>query len=260
MTVLTFANRKGGVGKTTSVINLAAEFSDRGKRVLCVDADPQGTLTVLAGFDPEGLDEGATTAAAFGGNAPEPLETGWGGGLWPANELLAGAEVQLTDPKAAGPNVRLRRALARARDEHDLVLVDTPPSLGKVAINGLCAADRLILPVGCSLADVAGLTRMFETIEALREYGELSAALLGVVGTRAEHTKHSRETVDEMRRRLDRLFLGTIPKGVALQDAQTKHEAVRQYDAHSKPAAAYAELADAILARLDDELAARRAA
>lgn len=258
---LGLANRKGGVAKTTSVLNLAAEASARGKRVLCVDCDPQATLTLLAGYQPEQVAKECSVLAAllpetFEDWSPQAtaLETPWGGELWPSCPDLAGAETAL-GAEAAGPNRRLARALSDL--DYDLVLIDCPPSVGRLAMNAMAASDGLLVPVLPNYASVGGLKRLLSTVTLLREYEQPSLEIVGVFFTMARRTVHERETREALAAQLPGLIMATtIPMTVAVQDAQSAHEPLRAYDPDNAAASAYAQLADELELRLSAPAAA----
>ena len=252
---LTLVNRKGGVAKTTSTLNIAAELHARGHRVLAVDLDSQGTLTTVAGYRSTQVDP---ALSALGALLPEHHEIDWsavvrpapwGGGLIPSHPDLAGAEQALS--KALGPHARLRRALDRLAGDRDVVLVDAPPSTGKLVFNAMVAADALLVPVKCDYASVAGLERLFATIELVREYEAPELSVLGVFATFVRPTRHARETLETLVELLgDALIPAVIPENVQLQDAQAGHMAARQLAPRSRGAEAYARLTDEIVRRV----------
>lgn len=253
---ITLPNRKGGVAKTTSTLNLAAEFSARGLRVLAVNADPQSTLTLIAGESLDDLAPEETTLAAL---LPDRYSTDltelavaapWGGDLWRASRDLAEAEVQLAD--AAGPNSRLRRALESVAHSYDLMLVDSPPSVGKCAFNALVAADYLLIPVKADFVSTGGLAQFFSTLDLVRRYERPDLEILGIFATLMRHTLHCRETLQALASRTDGdLLETTIPQAVEVQDAQAAHRAVRQFRPKGAATAAYQRLADEVLERLE---------
>jgi chromosome partitioning protein len=266
MKTITLLNRKGGVAKTTSTLNIAAELTARGLRVLCVDSDPQATLTHLAGYRPKGLEQEQTTLAAL---LPEKfefeiaalaVEAPWGGEIWRSTRDLVGAEVALTGD-VAGPNIRLQRALRQVADRYDFALVDSPPSMGKLVMNAMVAADHLLVPVVADSTSSAGLEPLFDTVNLVREYEKPDLNVIGVFGTHARRTRHSRETIEALKLAVGDLMMdAVIPLAVSVQDAQSVHEAVGQFRPNDAAALAYRELTDELLARIGLSVQTRRAA
>lgn len=260
MQTITMVNRKGGVAKTTSVLNLAAEFAARDLRVLAVDTDPQGTLTLIAGERPEHLAREETTLAALLAERfdvdPHELavEAPWGGDIWRSSPDLSGAEVELTSGDVAGPHQRLRRSLQKVGDSYDLVLIDSPPSVGKLVLNSLVAADHLLIPVSADYASAGGLSRLFQTVTMVQEYERPELQALGIFGTMMRRTLHARETLDALDKSTDGLLFRTsIPQAVAVQDAQSSHQAVSQTEPGGRAASAYRKLANEVLERLEQQ-------
>jgi chromosome partitioning protein len=260
-----FVNRKGGVGKTTSVVNIAAELSARGNRVLCIDCDPQATLTLLAGAQPEQIPKASSVLAAllpeaFGEDAARHLSrpAPWGGELWPACPDLAGAETAL-GTEAAGPNRRLARALAG--HDYDYVLIDCPPSVGRLAMNAMAASQGLLVPVLPNYASVGGLKRLLSTVALLREYEQPELQVLGVFFTMARGTVHERETREALSAQLPELVMRSeIPLAVSVQDAQAAHQALGDYDPAGRAGRAYTELCAELLERISRSVPAPMAA
>lgn len=253
--VVALVNRKGGVAKTTSTLNLAYEAHVRGLRALCVDLDPQATLTMFAGYSPHDTpaeqqtlgallpDKYAVDAAALTVDAP------WGGRLWRASTALAEAEVELQ--QRLGPHRRLRDAIAEYAADVDVVFVDGPPSVGKLTLNALQAATHPVAPVEAAYAALGGFSVLQETLDTFRRFERADLQLAGVFATLVEHTNHSREAIEEFAARAGDAWLGvTIPKAVVVKDAAVQGLAVAQYDARHKAAVAYRDLADVLFARV----------
>jgi chromosome partitioning protein len=255
-TTITLPNRKGGVAKTSSTLNLAAELARRGLRVLAVDADPQATMTLIAGESLEDLQpEQTTLLALLPDTYPDTdlstlaVSAPWGGDLWRASRDLSGAEVELAD--AAGPHLRLRRAIERVSDRYDIVLVDSPPSVGKLTFNTLVAADFLLIPVKADFASTGGLAQFFATFDLIREYERPDLEVLGIFATLVRRTRHAREIIEALSEQVDGLMLRTtIPDSVEVQDAQAAHCSVREYRPKGAAALAYEQLAGEVLERL----------
>jgi chromosome partitioning protein len=255
---ISLLNRKGGVAKTSSTLNLADAYHQRGYRVLCVDLDPQSTLTALAGYTPEQLEQRETVLALV---LPERIDADWeamaapapwGGHIWRASPDLSAAEAELGDAGKPGPHRRLHRQLRAVQDRYDIALVDSPPSVGHLVLNALGAADRVLVPVKADYTSARGLPLLLATVANVRDYEDRpDLDVLGVFITMARRTRHSQETRDGLAWLLgDRLMEASIPLAVAVEDAAAQHQAVRAYDSDDKAATAYGQLADEVAARL----------
>lgn len=257
MLKLTIINRKGGVAKTTSALNLAAELAARGLRVLTCDTDPQATLSMAAGYP--NLNDAETIAALlcpdqFAGSEPaRPKPAPWGGDILaaPGHPGLSDVEVLLLQPSVLAPNQRLARVLSRFDDDYDICLIDTPPSLGRLAVNALTAADYLLIPLSPDFFSAGGLALMRRTIEDVREQEKPGLEVLGIFATQTRQTMHAREWRLELARGLGEEWIDiAVPLAVSIQDAQQSGKAVRDYDPDGKGAHAYRRIVDEILDRL----------
>jgi chromosome partitioning protein len=248
-TTIVFTNQKGGVGKTTTAVNVAAYLAARGRRVLLVDMDPQSNATSAVGCEPAG--DGGVYAALIDGRPlrdtviPTSTESLC---LVPASAALAGAEVELVPMLQR--EFRLRRALDPLRGEYDYLLIDCPPSLGLLTINALVAADEVIVPVQCEYLALEGLGRLARTLELVRQNLNPGLRLRGLVMTMYDaRTNLAQQVVDEVRRHFPQTFRSVIPRNVRLSEAPSHGLTILQYDALSRGARAYAALADELLAR-----------
>ena len=250
--ILAVANQKGGVGKTTTAVNVAAYLA-LGVRVLLVDLDPQANATSSLGLDPNGVE--LSTYDALIGQAPlGAVVVGSGRSqldLAPASRALAGAQVELVD--LPDRERRLKNALRELESvkQYDVVIVDTPPSLGILTLNALVAADLLLAPVQCEYLALEGVAQLMETIELVRATLNPRLELLGMLMTMYDpRTRLSPQVVDEVRRHFpERTFETVIPRSVRLSEAPSYGKPVLEYEPTSRGASAYADLAQELIER-----------
>lgn len=249
--VLAVGNQKGGVGKTTTVVNLAASLGEMGSRVLVVDADAQSNATTGLGVDKRSLRSSLYEVLLDQAVASETIvPSGFRGvDLLPANMDLAGAEIELVG--ASGRERRMRDVLRRLKLGYDLVLIDCPPSLGLLTLNAFVAADALLVPIQCEFFALEGLSQLLGTIRriqaALNPTLEIAGALLTMYDAR---TNLSAQIAEEARKFFkDRLYRTAIPRSVRLSEAPSHGQPITVYDPKSKGAEAYAELAKEVLER-----------
>jgi len=248
---IAIANQKGGVGKTTTTINLGAALAVAERRTLVVDSDPQSNTTRGLGFGPD-PDRASIYDCLLDGNAEAPvlLDTEIPGlKLLPAERDLLGAEIELVS--AEEREQRLKKSLQRLTEEFDYILIDCPPSLGLLTLNALVAADSLIVPVQCEYLALEGLSEVMATLT--RVSGGLNPALSleGVVLTMFDdRTNLSRQVQDEIREHLGaKVFRTIIPRNVRLGEAPSFGKSIISYDIRSKGAEAYMSLAREIIER-----------
>ena len=244
-------NQKGGVGKTTTVVNLATYLALLGDRVLVIDLDPQGNATSGFGIDRASL-EGSTYDALVDERplAELHVETPVPGlRLVPSSISLAGAEVELAT--VAGRERRLSHAVAAERDAWDWILVDCPPSLGLLTVNALTGADAVLIPIQCEYYALEGLTQLIATVNLVRDNLNPDLAISGVVLTMFDgRTNLSAEVAHEVRRHLgEAVFRTIVPRSVRLSEAPSHGLPIALYRPDSKGAEAYEALAGELRSR-----------
>ncbi len=249
--VITVCNQKGGVGKTTTAVNLGAALAERDVRVLLVDCDPQANATSGLGIRPTQLSNSVYDVVVLGHPLREVLieiEALPGLSLVPATVALAGAELELAELPLR--ESRLRLALDGI-DEFDYVLLDTPPSLGLLTVNCLVAADSMLVPLQCEYYALEGLSLLTQTQALVRQSLNPGLALAGIVMTLFDpRTLLSTQVVDEVRRRFgDQAFETVIPRSVRLSEAPSHGVPITVYDPAGRGAVAYRALAQELLLR-----------
>jgi chromosome partitioning protein len=248
--VLAIANQKGGVGKTTTSINLAASLARTRRRVLLVDIDPQGNATMGSGVNKEEVK--ASTYSVLIGNDPIDsaaiaVESGYD--LVPSNANLSGAEIELIE--LDNRERRLRNVLAPMREKYDYILIDCPPALNLLTVNALVAATSVIIPMQCEYYALEGLTALLGTIRRIREALNPTLEVEGLVRTMYDpRNKLDNEVSAQLKQHFgDKLYRTIIPRNVRLAEAPSYGKAVIAYDMQSKGAQAYLALAGELLRR-----------
>jgi chromosome partitioning protein len=247
--LISVVNQKGGVGKTTTAVNLASYLALQGKFVLLVDLDPQANATSGLGLDRATLDKGIYEAIVGTADIKEVIRPTSIEGLKiaPATANLAGAGVELVEVERR--EYRLSDALETVRNNFDYVIIDCPPSLGLLTINGLTAADRLIIPVQAEYYALEGLGQLLGTIDLVRQNLHERLEIMGAVITMFDaRNRLSADVLSELQKSFpNRVFRAIVPRNVRLAEAPSFGQPICQYDCYSKGAKAYEDLAREII-------------
>jgi chromosome partitioning protein len=246
MKVYAFANQKGGVAKTTTTLNLAVAFAESGHRVLCVDLDPQGNLTMSQGIDPDKVEKSLFDVLVHRTPISEIIQK---------REIdiavssidLAGAEIAMST--MIGRERALEKALEEVTDEYDFVCIDTPPSLGLLTVNALTAADKVIVPVQCEYLSMRGLVQLQNTLEMIRENLNPGVEIEGILPTMLDsRTVHAKEAVEILEENFgDLVFKSRIRKAIKFAEAPVRGASVLKYDPNGNAAEYYRDLAKEVL-------------
>ena len=244
--VIAFANQKGGVAKTTTTLNLAAAFVEEGHRVLCVDMDPQGNLTMSQGIDPDSLELSMFDVLVHDVPIKDVVRTREVD-VACASIDLAGAEIAMSTK--IGRERSLAKALRAVRSDYDFICIDTPPSLGLLTINALTAADKVIVPVQCEYLSMRGLIQLQNTLSMIRENLNPDVDIAGILPTMVDsRTLHAKEAIEILEENFgDRVFGARIRKTIRFAEAPVKGMSVLKYDPTGTAADAYRQLAKEVL-------------
>ncbi|MBA2361013.1 MAG: ParA family protein [Actinobacteria bacterium] len=244
--VISFANQKGGVAKTTSTLNLAVALSEKGHRVLVADMDPQGNLTMSQGFNPDQIERSMFDVLVHRLPIDQIIQKAEID-LAVSSIDLAGAELALSS--MIGRERALDKALTPVKERYDFVLIDTPPSLGLLTINALVASTGVIVPVQCEYLSLRGLVQLENTLSMIRENLNPDVEIQGILPTMYDgRTLHAREAVEILQENFGELVFKTrIKKTVRYAEAPVKGSSVLKYDPTGNAAEAYRDLAKEVL-------------
>ncbi len=248
--IISIANQKGGVGKTTTSVNLSACLAYVGKRVLLVDIDPQGNATSGCGIEKANVDECiydvlVDDVAAKDVTVPTAVENLY---MIPATIQLAGAEIELVP--TISREVRLKRALEEVKDQYDYVIIDCPPSLGLLTLNALTASDTVVIPVQCEYYALEGLSQLLNTIRLVQKHLNTELMIDGVLLTMLDaRTNLGIQVIEEVKKYFqDKVYKTIIPRNIRLSEAPSHGEPIIIYDPKSRGAEVYLDLAKEVIA------------
>ena len=245
--VIAFANQKGGVAKTTTTLNLAVAFAESGYRVLCVDLDPQGNLTMSQGIDPDKVEKSLYDVLVHDMPMAEIIQHREID-IAVASIDLAGAEIAMSTK--IGRERSLEKSLKEVWADYDFVCIDTPPSLGLLTINALTAANKVIVPVQCEYLSMRGLVQLQNTLKMIQENLNPDVRIEGILPTMLDsRTVHAKEAVEILEENFGELvFKSRIRKAIKFAEAPVKGASVLKYDPQSNAAGYYRDLAKEVLA------------
>ena len=248
--IIAVVNQKGGVGKTTTAVNLTAALTDAGKKVLLCDFDPQANATSGLGLDKRRIRHSVYDAVINDTPVDEIIVHTKFGDVLPTTADLAGAAVELiTMPE---PNFRLRKVLQSVADQYDVILIDCPPSLEMLTVNALAAADSILVPVQCEYYALEGLSDLMNTLRIVKKRINPSLEIFGVVLTMFDgRTNFSTQVAQEVRRHFPgKVFATVIPRNIRLAEAPSHGLPVTVYDRTSRGAVAYKALTEEVIRKL----------
>ncbi|MBO9131359.1 AAA family ATPase [Bacillus sp. 165] len=248
--IISIANQKGGVGKTTTSVNLGAGLAYLGKKVLLVDIDAQGNATTGVGIEKSDLDQCVYNVLVEDEDISSIIRPSTTENLYvlPATIQLAGAEIELVP--TISREIRLKRALQSIREDYDYILIDCPPSLGLLTINALTASDSVIIPVQCEYYALEGLSQLLNTVRLVQKHLNKNLSIQGVLLTMLDaRTNLGLQVIDEVKKYFkDKVYGTIIPRNVRLSEAPSHGKPIIMYDAKSRGAEVYLDLAKEVIA------------
>ena len=247
--IIAIANQKGGVGKTTTSVNLCCALHNAGKRVLLCDTDPQGNATTAMGLDKNKIEKGVYNVIIEGSDPHDGVVRTKYGDIMPSNKILSGATVELV--MMDGREHVLKNALEQLREEYDFSIIDCPPSLELLTLNSLCAADSVLIPVQCEYFALEGLSDLMTSIRLIKRKMNPMLDIEGVLLTMYDsRTNLSMQVANEVKKYFPgKIYNVVIPRNVRLSEAPSHGKPIMAYEASSRGAVAYNELAREVISR-----------
>lgn len=247
--IVAIANQKGGVGKTTTAVNLTSALKAAGKTVLLCDMDPQGNATSAMGIDKNKVAASTYNILIEGADAADVLVTTKHGDVLPSNKIMSGAAIELISIEER--EYILKNALAKIRESYDYIIIDCPPSLEMLTINAFCASDSILIPVQCEYFALEGLSDLISTIRIIKKRMNPTLEIEGVLMTMFDsRTNLSMQVAEEVKRFFgDKVYSVMIPRNVRLSEAPSHGKPVTEYDSMSRGALAYTALAKEVITK-----------
>lgn len=248
--IIAVVNQKGGVGKTTTAVNLTAALTELGKKVLLCDFDPQANASSGLGVNKKKISKSVYDTIINDVPVKSAIVSTKFGDVLPSSADLAGAGVELISVDS--PNYRLRNALAEIKDQYDVIFIDCPPSLELLTLNGLAAADSILVPVQCEYYALEGLSDLMSTLRRVKQKINPGLEIFGVALTMFDgRTNFSNQVAQEVRRHFPgKVFAAVIPRNIRLAEAPSHGLPVTAYDRHSRGTQSYRQMAEEIAAKL----------